>query len=393
MQFRVVCVILGALALCVASFQDATAARRIERSQAPVVAARESLLAAEFAAKDLKLGSPVFIRIYKNTSRMELWVQQGARYALFKTYGICRWAGGLGPKMHEGDNQSPEGLYHISSEDLIVNPRWHRAMNINYPNRFDVMNGRGGSGILIHGKCASVGCFAIQDANVEEVYDAVRAALHNGQARIPVLALPFSFAKYAPAVEDTAKMNDFWSDLRRADILFDRDRLPPTAYVCDGRYYFADRRGDSHRHAVHMPGCKLLEKPITQEEAANFEEKAQSVFAQSTERNRSLARYSLEDSRSLVAASTAPAAEDPKDLVNAVAKTCDPKLPQCRMLKVALKSSTICPSKYPRCQTALAAYTKSVECPLKYPRCRHFVGKDPRTAKLSTRSNVVKVRR
>ncbi len=62
--------------------------------------------------------------------------------------------------MYEGDRQSPEGLYHISGEDLIVNPRWHRAMNINYPNRVDVMNGRGGSGILIHGKCGSVGCFA-----------------------------------------------------------------------------------------------------------------------------------------------------------------------------------------------------------------------------------------
>jgi murein L,D-transpeptidase YafK len=393
MQLRIVCVILGALAFLTAGFEDATAARRIERSSVSTAVARENLLAAEFAAKGLKLGSPIFIRIYKNTSKMELWVEQGARYVLFKTYGICRWAGGLGPKMHEGDNQSPEGLYHISSDDLIVNPRWHRAMNINYPNRFDVMNGRGGSGILIHGKCGSVGCFAIQDGNVEEVYDAVRAALHNGQARIPVLALPFRFAKYAPAVEDTMRLNDFWSDLRRADILFDRDRLPPTAYVCDGRYYFADRRGDSHRHVVHMPGCKLLDKPITAEEAQNFEDKAKSVFAAALERNRSLARYSLEDSESLVAADIAPASENPRQLVNAVAKTCDPKLPQCRMLKVAVKSSAICPSKYPRCQTAVAAYTKSVECPLKYPRCRSFVGKEPRVAKLSGHPRLIRVKR
>jgi murein L,D-transpeptidase YafK len=393
MQFRLVCVLLGALAFLTAGFEDATAARRFERSSASTATARGNLLTAEFAAKGLKLGSPVFIRIYKNNSRMELWVEQGARYVLFKTYGICRWAGGLGPKMYEGDNQSPEGVYHISSEDLIVNPRWHRAMNINYPNRFDVMNGRGGSGILIHGKCGSVGCFAIQDGNVEEVYDAVRAALHNGQARIPVLALPFRFAKYAPTVEDTLKMNDFWSDLRRADILFDRDRLPPTAYVCDGRYYFADRRGDSHRHAVHLPGCKLLDKPITAEEAQNFEDKAKSVFAAATERNKSLAHYSLEDSKSLVAASTTPIDQDPREMVDQVAKTCNPNQAQCRMLRVAMKSDTICPTKYPRCQTAPAAYTKSVECPLKYPRCRHFVGKDPRVAKLSGRSGAVNAKR
>ncbi len=393
MQFRIVCVLLGALAFCMAGFQDATAARRIERSSASIVAAREGLLAAEFAAKGLKLGSPVFIRIYKQNSKMELWVQQGARYVLFKTYGICRWAGGLGPKMYEGDRQSPEGLYHISSEDLIVNPRWHRAMNINYPNQFDVVNGRGGSGILIHGKCGSVGCFAIQDANVEEVYDAVRAALHNGQSNIPVLALPFRFAKYAPTVEDTMNMNDFWSDLRRADLLFDRDRLPPVAYVCDGRYFFADRRGDTHRHAVHMPGCKLLDKPITPQEAENFEEKAKSVFESSTERNRSLANYSIEDSKALVAAATPPLEENTKELVDEVAKSCDTSLPQCRMLRVAVNSDTICPTKYPRCRTSPTVYTKSVECPLKYPRCRHFVGKEPRLAKLSGRSNIVKVKR
>ncbi|MBI4725313.1 MAG: L,D-transpeptidase family protein, partial [Rhodomicrobium sp.] len=181
---------------------------------------------------------------------MELWVQQGPRYVLFKTYGICRWSGGLGPKLYEGDRQSPEGYYRITSGDLIVNRRWDRAMKINYPNSFDILNGRSGSSILIHGKCSSIGCFAIQDENVEEVYAAVRAALRDGQAYIPVLSLPFRFAAVAPTRENTRDMNEFWTDLRRADLLFTRDRLPPTAWVCDGRYYFADRRGDRRRHAV-----------------------------------------------------------------------------------------------------------------------------------------------
>jgi murein L,D-transpeptidase YafK len=385
MQFRIVCVALGALALCAAGFQDASAARRFERSTR---AAREGQLAAEYAAKGLKLGSPIFIRVYKQSSTMELWVAQGSRYVLFKTYGICRWSGGLGPKMYEGDRQSPEGLYHISGEDLIVNPRWHRAMNINYPNRVDVMNGRGGSGILIHGKCGSVGCFAVQDANVEEIYAAVRAAIHNGQSRIPVLALPFRFAKFAPAVEDTLKLNEFWTDLRRADILFDRDRLPPTAWVCDGRYYFADRRGDRHRHAIHMPGCKRLDKPITAQEAANFEEKAKSVLAESTARNKMLAGYSMVDSKEFV-----DGLQNPREAVDTAAKTCNPKQLQCRLLRVAVRSNAICPTKYPRCRTANAAFTKSVDCPLKYPRCRFFVGKEPRVARLSGKSNIINIKR
>lgn len=376
MQFRRVCGILGALVFCLALCADAKAASLIDKSPSSIAAVKEGLLTEEFAARGLKLGSPVFLRVYKQSSKMEVWVAQGPRYALFKTYRICRWSGGLGPKMFEGDRQSPEGLYHITAEDLIVNPRWHRAMNINYPNRFDVVNGRGGSGILIHGKCGSVGCFAIQDNNVEEVYEAVRAALQNGQVSIPVLALPFSFATYAPAVEDTLRLNEFWSDLRRADILFNRDRIPPTAWVCDGRYYFADRRGDSHRHAVHLPGCKPLDKPITAEEAATLSEQSQSVLVASTARNRWL--VSGAGAKPLLPALNLT--EDPKELVDKAANSCNPKQVQCRMLQTAVKSPAICPTKYARCRTAQATYTKSVECPLKYPRCRFFVGREPRIA-------------
>ena len=245
--------------------------------------------------------------------------------------------------MFEGDRQSPEGLYHITAEDLIVNPRWHRAMNINYPNRFDVINGRGGSGILIHGKCGSVGCFAIQDGNVEEVYDAVRAALHSGQVSIPVLALPFSFAKYAPAIEDTLKLNEFWSDLRRADVLFNRDRVPPMAWVCDGRYYFGDRPGDSRRHAVHLPGCKPLDKPITPEEAASLSEQSQSVLAASMERNKWLVSGAGEMASPLMSAlnvtNGTEGAGRQRD------KTCNPKQLQCRMLRTAVKSPSIVPDQ------------------------------------------------
>ena len=227
------------------------------------VAAREVELAKEFAGKGLKLGSPVFIRVYKHNGEVELWIQQGVRYVLFKTYRICARSGVLGPKFYEGDRQSPEGLYRITTQDLIVNPRWDRAMNINFPNNFDSLNGRGGSGILIHGGCGSIGCFAVQNEAVEDVYGAVRAALKGGQAYVPVLALPFRFAEVARDKEDTLQMSEFWGDLRRADLLFERDRIPPTAWICDGRYYFADRRGDRHRHAVHLPGCKPLDDPAS----------------------------------------------------------------------------------------------------------------------------------
>jgi murein L,D-transpeptidase YafK len=322
--------------------ENARGARRF--SHGTSVTAKAIELSKAFDEKGLKLGSPVFIRVYKQTSEMELWVEKGARYALFKTYGICRWSGGLGPKYYEGDRQSPEGLYRITSADLIVNARWDRAMNINYPNSFDVMNGRSGSGILIHGKCGSIGCFAIQDRNVEEVYAAVRAALEGGQAYIPVLSLPFRFASLAPAKEDTRHMSEFWSDLRRADLLFGRDRLPPSAWICDGRYYFADRRGDSHRRTVHLPGCTPLGQLSHGRVFSNLPEK--------------------------IEAANTVTEEGVQKAVASEANGCDPKTPGCRLLNVALKSPVICPAKYTRCRAARARFTKSADCPLKYPRCR-----------------------
>jgi murein L,D-transpeptidase YafK len=356
MQFRFAGPILAALALFMPLASEVNAANEPWHPES--VAAREADLFHQFEARGLKLGSPVFIRVYKQTSEMQLWVQQGPRFILYKTYGICRWSGGLGPKFYEGDRQSPEGLYRITSSDLIVNARWDRAMNINYPNSFDVLNGRSGSHILIHGKCGSIGCFAIRDQNVEEVYGAVRAALHNGQAYVPVLSLPFRFTSLTPSKEDSLRLNDFWIDLRRADFLFERDKLPPIAYICDGRYYFADRRGDSHRHAVHMPGCKLLDdQPIGARDAISRPAKEKPVLSAST--------------------------ETPKEAVEKEARNCNGSTPKCRLLRVAIKSTATCPTKYPRCRTAKAAFTKSADCPLKYPRCRFFVGPDLKIAKPS----------
>jgi murein L,D-transpeptidase YafK len=347
MQFRSFSIIFVTLWLLVPFTESALGARRSPYGKA--VAAKAIELSKAFEEKGLKLGSPVFIRVYKQTSEMELWIEKGSRYVLFKTYGICRWSGGLGPKYYEGDRQSPEGLYRITSADLIVNARWDRAMNINYPNSFDVMNGRSGSGILIHGKCGSIGCFAIQDRNVEEVYAAVREALKGGQAYIPVLSLPFRFASLAPSKQDTRQMSEFWSDLRRADLLFARDRLPPAAWICDGRYYFADRRGDSRRHTVHLPGCTPLGQPSRGRVASNLPEKIES-------------------------ANIVPV-EAVQRAVEGDATGCDPKRPGCRLQRVVLKSPVICPAKYARCRTARARFTKSKDCPLKFPRCRRIAAR------------------
>lgn len=332
MHLRLVCVLIGFFTLFFTMPKAANADQNFgedEMSAPPLPPPATGPLAAAFEKKGLRLGSPVFLRVYKQSSEVELWVQKGPRYYLYKTFGICRWSGGLGPKMAEGDRQSPEGLYHITSSDLIVNRRWHRAMNINYPNAFDTDNGRTGSSILIHGKCGSIGCFAIQDRNVEEVYGAVKAAMQNGQVRVPVLSLPFRFALVEA---DPSDLGEFWTDLRRADLLFERDRLPPSAWICDSRYYFADRRGDRHRHFVHLPGCKPLNRRISPQEA---EDRAMAA----KQRIASLSRT-----------------ETYLNPAEKAAHACNPRNSKCGPVRVAIKSHRA--KKYAGYRTAHAAHGK-----------------------------------
>ena len=60
------------------------------------------------AAKGMKAGNPVMIRIFKAESQLEVWLQKDDRFELFAAYPICYWSGKLGPKLHEGDRQAPE---------------------------------------------------------------------------------------------------------------------------------------------------------------------------------------------------------------------------------------------------------------------------------------------
>ena len=61
--------------------------------------------------KDMDLNSPILVRIFKQEAELEIWKQDRAgRFALLKTYPICRWSGDLGPKVKEGDRQAPGRL-------------------------------------------------------------------------------------------------------------------------------------------------------------------------------------------------------------------------------------------------------------------------------------------
>ena len=173
------------------------------------------------------LGSPAFIRIFKESRMLELWVRSSQRFVLFKKYPICRVSGGLGPKTTSGDLQAPEGLYALTESQLHPRSRFYLALNLGYPNAFEAARGFTGDALMIHGDCVSIGCYAMGDSAIAEIFTVVREALLAGQEAIPVQALPFPLTSENLARHETSRHREFWRSLEPAYRFFERDRIPP----------------------------------------------------------------------------------------------------------------------------------------------------------------------
>jgi len=116
----------------------------------------------------------------KQEMRLEVWARNGGPFRLLRTYSIRAASGRPGPKLREGDRQVPEGLYQVVG--LNPNSRYHLSLELNFPNDFDLEHARRegrtqpGSNIFIHGKAMSVGCLAMGDPAIEELFLLAAAA-------------------------------------------------------------------------------------------------------------------------------------------------------------------------------------------------------------------------
>ncbi len=142
------------------------------------------------AARGLAAGLPLLIRVFKAESTLEVWMRKGDAFELFDTYPICYWSGLIGPKIKSGDRQAPEGFFNVTVGGVLRHGRWHRALDLAYPTAYDRLQARTGSGILIHGRCSSVGCFAMTNPVIEELHDLAAAALQVGTGEHPGARLP-----------------------------------------------------------------------------------------------------------------------------------------------------------------------------------------------------------
>lgn len=196
----------------------------------------------ELAAKGLRFGAPVFMRILKEEKVLELWVEKspGGRYALFRTYKICTFSGTLGPKQKTGDRQAPEGFYAVSRTSMNPQSSYHLSFNLGYPNKFDRGLGRTGSLLMVHGNCVSIGCYAMTDPFIEEIYTLADAALAGGQKFFRVHCFPFKMSTDRMAeVTPDHKWRAFWTNLKDGYDWFERERRPPDVTVREKKYQFA----------------------------------------------------------------------------------------------------------------------------------------------------------
>ena len=192
------------------------------------------------ASKGLRFGDPVFLRAFKEEGQVELWVRKRdtKKYELFRTWEVAKQSGKPGPKLAQGDGQVPEGFYHVGSSAMKPDSQFHLAFNIGYPNAYDRHHGRTGDFIMIHGNCVSIGCLAMTDPKIEEIYTLCDAALKNGQTYFRVHLFPFRMTPQRLAREKDSEWFDFWTNLKEGYDLFENDRLPPEADVKSGRYEF-----------------------------------------------------------------------------------------------------------------------------------------------------------
>ena len=188
------------------------------------------------ADKGMRIGDPVHIRIFKQSRELELYLRGRDGYELYRSYPICDISGSLGPKRFEGDYQAPEGFYTVAPERLHPNSDFHLAFNLGYPNTFDRSLDRNGSNIMIHGGCASNGCFAMTDYYMEQLYLLAEAALENGQKNIGVEIYPFRMTEQNLTAHASSRWIDFWRSLKPAHDYFVAAGRPARIESAAGTY-------------------------------------------------------------------------------------------------------------------------------------------------------------
>ena len=194
----------------------------------------------ELISKGFKQYSPIYLVILKEDNLFQVWVKSKTTYKLFKTYGICFFSGGLGTKTRSGDGKSPEGFYTIGPKQLNPVSNYHLAINIGYPNKLEIKKGYSGNDIMVHGNCASIGCYAMTDPQIEEIYTLIYKAFDSGQQKIDLAVYPFRMDETHMKRYAGSAYFDFWKTIEPGYVFFEKHHLPPVISIRHNAYYISN---------------------------------------------------------------------------------------------------------------------------------------------------------
>ena len=173
----------------------------------------------------------VYLRVFKREKQLELWAgPRGQPLSLVKTYAICAASGQPGPKRIEGDQQVPEGFYDVPEFNPVSS--YYLSMKVSYPNASDrVRSDRRtpGGQIYVHGQCVSIGCVAIEDRQIEEVY---LLSLDAQVRRIDLF--PFRMTSEAMKQAGESPLIGFWRELEPGYAQFEKTQRP-ALYTVDAK--------------------------------------------------------------------------------------------------------------------------------------------------------------
>lgn len=193
----------------------------------------------------------LLFRVFKDEMELEVWASGQPSGALVHvaTYPVCAASGGRGPKSRQWDGQVPEGFYRI--EGFNPASRFHLSMRVGYPNAWDRRRSSGvplGGDIMIHGNCVSIGCLAMTDEAIQELWILAEPVRKSG-GTIHVHIFPQREVRQLASREKDPALARFWQGLADGLALFDRDRIVRTPRNDDGIYRFdaSPQRADSAR--------------------------------------------------------------------------------------------------------------------------------------------------
>lgn len=179
-----------------AAFRISAAEKTVEERVREFGPAVRERLAPLFQAASIPFPPPAVTLIGLKEERLLQVYAQDAEggFRCIRDYPVLAASGHLGPKLREGDQQVPEGIYRL--EALNPNSRFHLALRLDYPNQWDRAHAQAegrarlGGLIMIHGKERSIGCLAMGDPAIEDLF--VLAAL-TGLEKVRVVLAPRDF--------------------------------------------------------------------------------------------------------------------------------------------------------------------------------------------------------